>query len=172
MPLIHEVRADGHVSVSLVCAQCGITIEDQTKDPNQCAGPNTWIAWIFINIHVKDVLGCGKLVTGCILLGNTCLMALLLERSQFLKILTDQHGLTREAQSDHAHHHHHHHHRHPSCRLERAWFFHHARTEGHHHQSLSQFRENQPHCTLPLALPFCSPSFFHTISLPPAFTSA
>ena len=27
-------------------------------------------------------------------------------------------------------------------------------------------------CTLPLALPFCSPSFFHTISLPPAFTSA
>ena len=26
--------------------------------------------------------------------------------------------------------------------------------------------------TLPLALPFCSPSFFHTISLPPAFTSA
>ncbi len=26
-------------------------------------------------------------------------------------------------------------------------------------------------CTLPLALPFCSPSFFHTIFLPPAFTS-
>ena len=25
---------------------------------------------------------------------------------------------------------------------------------------------------LPLALPICSPSFFHTISLPPAFTSA
>ena len=29
-----------------------------------------------------------------------------------------------------------------------------------------------PMCTLPLVLPFCSPSFFHTISLPPAFTSA
>ena len=27
-------------------------------------------------------------------------------------------------------------------------------------------------CTLPLALPFFSPSFFHTISLSPAFTSA
>jgi hypothetical protein len=27
-------------------------------------------------------------------------------------------------------------------------------------------------CTLPLALPFSSPSFFHTISLSPAFTSA
>jgi hypothetical protein len=26
--------------------------------------------------------------------------------------------------------------------------------------------------TLPLALPFSSPSFFHTISLSPAFTSA
>jgi hypothetical protein len=29
-----------------------------------------------------------------------------------------------------------------------------------------------PQCTLPLALPFFSPSFFHTISLSPAFTSA
>jgi hypothetical protein len=28
------------------------------------------------------------------------------------------------------------------------------------------------HGALPLALPFCSPSFFHTISLLPAFTSA
>jgi len=27
-------------------------------------------------------------------------------------------------------------------------------------------------CTLPLALPFFSPAFFHTISLSPAFTSA
>jgi hypothetical protein len=27
-------------------------------------------------------------------------------------------------------------------------------------------------CTLPLTLPFFSPSFFHTISLSPAFTSA
>jgi hypothetical protein len=27
-------------------------------------------------------------------------------------------------------------------------------------------------CTLPLALPFSSPSFFHTISLSPEFTSA
>jgi len=29
-----------------------------------------------------------------------------------------------------------------------------------------------PMCTIPLVLPFCSPSFFHTISLSPAFTSA
>jgi hypothetical protein len=32
--------------------------------------------------------------------------------------------------------------------------------------------QGYPQCTLPLSLPFCSPSFFHTISLPPAFTSA
>ena len=31
---------------------------------------------------------------------------------------------------------------------------------------------NVPQCTLPLAPPFSSPSFFHTISLSPAFTSA
>ena len=31
---------------------------------------------------------------------------------------------------------------------------------------------NPGQCTLPLALPFCSPSFFHTIYLSPAFTSA
>jgi len=30
----------------------------------------------------------------------------------------------------------------------------------------------QPQCTLLLALPFSSPSFFHTISLPPAFARA
>ena len=49
MPLIHEVRADGHVSVSLVCAQCGITIEDRTyingprtKNPNGCAAAMMW----------------------------------------------------------------------------------------------------------------------------------
>jgi hypothetical protein len=29
-----------------------------------------------------------------------------------------------------------------------------------------------PQCTFPLALPFFSPSFFHTISLSPTFTSA
>ena len=32
--------------------------------------------------------------------------------------------------------------------------------------------DDSPQCMLPLALPFFSPSFFHTISLSPAFISA